>query len=78
MAAGQRSHGDASVAAHDPTSRLAAAVHHRNGRYHMVTDQLDRYLIPKRPQRADADQIRASGRGIAYTHTALAYTFQHL
>jgi SAM-dependent methyltransferase len=37
------SHGDASVAALDPTVRLVAAVHHRDGRYHAATDQLDRY-----------------------------------
>ncbi len=72
------SHGDASLAALDPTVRLAAAVHHRDARYQVATDRLDRYLIPKRPERADADQIRASGRGIAYTHTAFAYLFQRL
>ncbi len=72
------SHGDASLAALDPTVRLAAAVHHGRSGYQMVTDRLDRYLIPKRPERADADQIRASGRGIAYTHTAFAYLFQRL
>ncbi len=72
------SHGDAYLAALDPTVRLAAAVHHRDGRYQVVTDRLDRYLIPKRPERADADQIRSRGRGIAYTHTAFAYLFQRL
>ncbi len=72
------SHGDASLAALDPTVRLAAAVHQRDGRFRLVTDRLDRYLIPKRPQRADADEIRASGRGIAYTQTAFAYLFQRL
>lgn len=72
------SHGDASMAALDPAVRLAAAVHHRDGRYRIATDGLDRYLIPKRPQRADVDEIRASGRGIAYTHTAFAYLFQRL
>ncbi len=72
------SHGDASLAALDPMVRLVAAVHHRDGRYRVVTDRLDRYLVPKRPESVDADQIRASGRGIAYTHAAFAYLFQHL
>lgn len=71
------SHGDASLAALDPTVRLVAAVHHRDGRYRLVTDRLDRYLVPTRPDQVDADQIRASGRGVAYTRTAFAYLFQH-
>lgn len=70
------SHGDASLAALDPTLGLVAAVHHRDGRYQVATDQLDRYLIPKRPERADAAVIRSTGRGIAYTHSAFAYLFQ--
>ena len=72
------SHGDASLAALDPTVRLSAVVHHRDGRYRLTTDRLDRYLIPKRPERAHAEAIRANGRGIAYTHTAFAYLFQRL
>lgn len=70
------SHGDASLAALDPTLRLVAAVHHRDGDYRMVTHGLDRYLVPTRPERADADRIRTTGRGIAYTHPAFAYLFQ--
>lgn len=71
------SHGDASLAALDPTMRLVAAVHHRGGRYRPVTNRLDRYLVPTRPEKVDADQIRTSGRGVAYTFTAFAYLFQH-
>ena len=70
------SHGDASLAALDPAVRLVAVVHHRSDRYHLSTDRLDRYLVPKRPESADAAAIRASGRGIAYTRTAFAYLFQ--
>lgn len=72
------SHGDASLAALDPTLRLVAAVHHRDGRHRLDTDRLDRYLVPKRPEQADADRIRQSGRGVAYTHPAFAYVFQRL
>jgi len=78
MAAGQHQSGDAILAALDPTVRLVAAAHHRDGRYRLVTDRLDRDLVPKRPETADADQIRARGRGIAYTHSAFAYLFQDL
>ncbi len=70
------SHGDASIAALDPTTTLVAAVHHDADRYHLDVDGLDHYLIPKRPEAADPDKIRASGRGIAYTKAAFAYVFQ--
>lgn len=70
------SHGDASLAALDPSLRLTAVVHHRGGHYRLVADRLDEYLIPKRPEAADADTIRSSGRGINYTRTAFAYLFQ--
>ena len=70
------SHGDASLASLDPAVRLAAVVHHRDDDYHLSTDRLDRYLVPKRPETAHAEAIRASGRGIAYTRTAFAYLFQ--
>lgn len=70
------SHGDASLAALDPTLRLVAVVQHRGDRYRLLTDQLDDYLVPKRPEAADPDLIRGSGRGIAYTRSAFAYLFQ--
>lgn len=70
------SHGDASIAALDPDLRLVAAVHQRDGRYRLDRDTLDRYLVPTTPAAADADLIRASGRGIAYTRKAFAYVFE--
>ncbi len=70
------SHGDASLAALDPTLRLVAAVHQRDGRYRLGTDDLDSYLIPKKPSAADPDAIRRQGRGIAYTRNAFAYVFE--
>ena len=72
------SHGDASLAALDPTLRLVAAVHHRDGHYSLATDRLDHYLVSKRPENANAEQIRTHGRGIGYTKTAFAYLFQRL
>lgn len=70
------SHGDASIAALDPALDLAAAVLHREGRYHLDTANLGRYLMAKRPADADADLIRAKGRGVAYTLPAFAYVFR--
>ena len=70
------SHGDASLAALDPALRLTAVAVHRDDRYRFVTEGLEEYLVPKRPEAADADRIRMSGRGIAYTRSAFAYLFQ--
>ncbi|WP_062526401.1 hypothetical protein [Demequina rhizosphaerae] len=70
------SHGDASLAALDPSLRLVAAVHHRDGRYHLDTADLDRYLVPKKRADAVAERIRRAGRGIAYTKSAFAYVFE--
>ena len=70
------SHGDASLAALDSRLTLVGAIHHRDGRYRIDRDDLDRYVIPKKPEHADAGLIRASGRGIAYTKTAFAYLFE--
>ena len=70
------SHGDASLAALDPALHLVGAVHHRDDRYRVDTQELDRYLVPRRPDDADPGRIRESGRGIAYTRPALAYLFR--
>lgn len=70
------SHGDASLAALDPTLRLVAAVHQRDGTYRLDTKNLDSYLLPMRPSAADPETIRRRGRGIAYTRTAFAYVFR--
>lgn len=70
------SHGDAGLAALDPGLELVAAVHHSDGHYHVDTEALDDYLIPKQPAKADADAIRRAGRGIAYTRDAFAYLFR--
>ncbi|PFG21221.1 hypothetical protein [Serinibacter salmoneus] len=70
------SHGEASLAALDPALTLVAAVEHRDGRYRLVREGLERYLVPKRPEHANAEHIRATGRGIAYTRPAFGYLFR--
>lgn len=70
------SHGDASVLALDDAYRLVGVVTSRGGEYVVRGEGLDGYLIPKRPEQADADMIRAAGRGIAYTKPAFAYVFE--
>ncbi len=70
------SHGDASLAALDPSLRLVGVAHHRDGSYRLTTDRLEDYLVPKRPETADPERIRRAGRGIAYTRSAFAYLFE--
>ncbi|QWQ40536.1 hypothetical protein KME66_05510 [Streptomyces sp. YPW6] len=70
------SHADAGLAHLDPRYRLAAVLHRRSGRYRLTTDDLDRYLQPKRPPHPTREQLHATGRGTAYTHPAPAYLFR--
>ncbi len=70
------SHGDASLAALDPSLQLVGVAHEDGDRYRITTDELEEYLVPKRPSAADSDVIRQSGRGIAYTRPAFAYIFR--
>lgn len=70
------SHGDASLAALDPSLELVAVVQHRDGRYRLDTAELESHLQPKKPAAADPDAIRRQGRGIAYTRTAFCYLFR--
>ncbi|MFJ6486763.1 MULTISPECIES: hypothetical protein [unclassified Streptomyces] len=72
------SHADAGLAHVNPAYRLAAAIHHRAGRYRLTTDDLERYLLPKTPPHPTREQLHATGRGIAYTHPATAYIFQRV
>lgn len=70
------SHGDASLAALDPALSLVAAVQVEAGLYSLHTGDLEKYLVPKKPATANADAIRASGRGLTYTQDAFAYVFR--
>lgn len=67
------SHGEASLAALDPSLTLVATAHEEADGYRLDTEALSDYLIPKRP--ADAEKIRRSGRGVTYTRDAFAYLF---
>lgn len=69
------SHGDAAMASIDPRYEFCGAVRSRDGDYSVTTEDLDGYLVPKKPQTITADSLLASGRGIAYTKPAFAYLF---
>lgn len=70
------SHGDASLAALDPRYELTSVVQSEDGGYRLVSHDLDRFLQPKRPEQATVEDLRRTGRGIAYTRTAFAYLFR--
>ena len=50
----------------------------RSGKYTISRDELDSYLIPKRPVTITAENLHHTGRGVAYTKPTFAYLFQHL
>ena len=69
------SHGDASLAALDPSLELIAVIASGAHGHELVIDNLGEYLIPKRADRAREELIRSSGRGVEYTRSAFAYLF---
>jgi len=72
------SHGDAAMASIDPRYLLAGAVTFGDGRARVVTDDLDRYLVPKQPVEVTAASLHERGRGIAYTTSPFAYLFRRV
>lgn len=72
------SHGDAALASIDPGYRLVGVVKSRAGNYAVSRDDLNSYLMPKRPIEVTAEMLHQTGRGIAYTKSPFAYVFQRL
>ena len=72
------SHGDAAMASIDPRYELSGVVTSRDGDYRIDTADLDRFLIPKKPQEITVDALHASNRGIGYTASPFAYLFTRL
>lgn len=50
----------------------------RSGQYSVRIEDLDTYLIPKRPVELTADSIRSHNRGIGYTKPAFASLFKRI
>lgn len=72
------SHGDAAMASIDDRYELAGVVTSRDGVYRVSDDDLDRYLVPKRPAPITRDLLHELGRGIAYTTSPFAYLFRRV
>lgn len=69
------SHGDAAMASIDPRYELSGVVVSRSGGYKVLVDDLDTYLVPKKPIEVTRDFLYDWGRGIGYTKQAFAYLF---
>ena len=69
------SHGDAAMAALDERYELSGVVISRDGEYRISTQDLETYLVPRRPVEITRESLHASGRGVAYTRSPFAYLF---
>jgi len=71
------SQGDASLATLDPTLdpafSLVAAVTTRSEDYRVVSDDLDRYMVPRSGLPLTADELHRTNRGVAFTKRGFAY-----
>jgi hypothetical protein len=73
------SHGDAAMASIDERYRLTAVVESGgNDGYRIGTDDLDTYLVPKKPQPVTVERLHELGRGIGYTRSPFAYLFERV
>lgn len=72
------SHGDAALAALDPRFTLAAVVISTKGGYRVSDQDLDSYIVPKKPQTITRDSVMKSCRGIGYTKSPFAYLFKRV
>lgn len=69
------SHGDAAMASIDPRYRLSGVMLSTSGDYRVSIDDLDTYLVAKRPDTITVDSLHDSGRGVGYTRSPFAYLF---
>lgn len=72
------SHGDASMAALDPSYALRGVFAEQDDAYRLETNHLERYFIPRRGSSATRDDLERTQRGLDYTYSASAYLFQRV
>ena len=58
------SHGDVGIALLDNRLELVSVIHHKDGQYHLIKEDLNDYITPKRGRTATLDVLHKSGRGI--------------
>lgn len=69
------SHGDAAMASIDRRYQLSGVVTSRSGNYRVRNDELNTYLIPKKPVTITRQSLHELGQGVAYTKSPFAYLF---
>lgn len=72
------SHGDASLAAIDPTYQLVAVISHSNGRYRLTDTKLETYFVPKSKIEITRAYLFKHQRGVTYQKAASAYVFRRV
>lgn len=72
------SHGDASMAALDPSYALLGVFTEQDDTYRLETSHLERYFIPRRGSPVTREDLERTQRGIDYTYSASAYLFQRV
>lgn len=72
------SHGDVAMASIDERYELSGVITHRARTYRVLTNDLDAYLMPKKPQEITVERLHELGRSIAYTKPAFAYLFRRI
>ncbi len=70
------SHGDAAMASIDDRYELRGVVESRAGDYRVRDENLETYLIPKKPTTVTREELHQAGRGIGYTKSPFAYLFE--
>jgi hypothetical protein len=63
------------MASLDVAWTLTCVITSRAGAYRLRTDDLDRYLVPKRGTQPTVEELMKTDRGIAYTTSPVAYIF---
>ena len=72
------SHGDVGLLALDERFTLEAVVSSRAGSYAVKLDELETYLVPKRPPHPTREEVLTRGRGVGYTRSPFAYVFRRV
>ena len=72
------SHGDAAMASIDPRYALRGVVVSSSGSYGVRTDDLDTYLVPKKPVEVTPELLHQRFRGVGYTRSPFAYLFRRI
>jgi hypothetical protein len=66
------------MASIDPCYELSGIVSSRSGDYRISTDDLETFLIPKKPTTITRVSVHESGRGVGYTRSPFAYLLKRV